>query len=262
MSCRDACFAHVFCYKFSNCLCLLLSYVKAVNMEGLHVNQTLDPLVIVKENRVESTGHQFKRYSYHFLHFFLKTLFSIVKCRGLGGGEHPRFALHLPSNQVFVFDGCMGEKGETAFYIPYLDETTTPFRLPEVGDPVVTGIKWLSKAVPCKNSVVSGCLFDMLLVDLKVRTLAQKVCLNCLFTYSSGPGFLLEQLIRTVICHILVFAQPIGKSKYERIRIFTAEEDLKIRRVWFDKKCLFLASEHDVDLKRVVEKVHYCSQGN
>jgi len=227
-------------------------------MEDLAVNQTTDPIVGVKENRVVVTGHQLKRYPAHFVCFFMRSLFSVVVCPNTCENPHPRFGLHLPSNQVVVFDGCEKEQG---YYIPYLNEKITPFRMPDVGDPVVMGIKWSSRKVPQKKEVIENCLLDSLIVDLKVRTLAQKVCLNCLFYYRSGPGLLLEQLLRTLIAHVLVFAQPLGKSKYDRIPVFTAEEELRIRRVWFNKNYLFLKTDQDQS-GRNVEAIHYCDQGN
>lgn len=227
-------------------------------MEDLAVNQTTDPIVGVKENRVVVFGHQLKRYPAHFVCFFVKSLFSVIVCPKTCENPHPRFGLHLPSNQVVVFEGCDKEQG---YYTPYLNEKITPFRMPDVGDPVIMGIKWASKRVPKKKEVVEGCLLDHLLVDLKVRTLAQKVCLNCLFRHKSGPGFFLEQILRTLIAHVLVFAQPLGKSKFDRIAVFTAEEELRIRRVWFDKNCLFLKTDQDQSGK-TVEAIHYCAQGN
>ena len=230
-------------------------------MESLNANSLTDPLVLVKDNRVESVDSQQKRRSYQFFHFFLKALLSFVQCPEAGGIKHPRLALHLPSNQVYVFETCFGDTGEKAIYIPYVDRVSRPFRTTQVGDSVIKGISWLSSGACAKGTTTPGCLFDALLVDLKVRALAQKVCLGCLFTYSTGPGFLFENLIRTLIAHILVFAQPLGKSKYERIRVFTAEEDLKIRRVWFDKKRLCLVQEYDSSDGRLKERIRYSNEG-
>ena len=241
--------------------CFHLSSSFAFAMESLNANSLTDPLVLVKDNRVESVDSQQKRRSYQFFHFFLKALLSFVQCPEAGGIKHPRLALHLPSNQVYVFETCFGDTGEKAIYIPYVDRVSRPFRTAQVGDTVIKGINWLSSGVCAKGTPTPGCLFDALLVDLKVRTLAQKVCLGCLFTYSTGPGFLFENLIRTLIAHILVFAQPLGKSKYERIRVFTAEEDLKIRRVWFDKKRLCLVQEYDSSDGRLKERIRYSNEG-
>lgn len=99
----------------------------------------------------------------------------------------------------------MGNAGEVFVYIPYLDETTTPFRVPEVGDPIISGIRWLSKTAPVKKATVNGCRFDALLVDLKVQTLAQKVCLSCLFTHSSGPA-------SYILCKLKHFAEALPSN--------------------------------------------------
>jgi len=209
------------------------------------INQYTDPELEIKDGKVFSNASTVTRLPSTSVTFF-GTLHSTVSCKPNNTCSHPKYGLHVPSNQPCVFDGH--KEGEVAFYIPYASRCTAPFRVPEVGDTLITGIKWNTRTPRDRQlAVKNSCVLDGFLTDLKIRSLDVKFCFECLFTHTSGPGRNLERCLRTIVFHILVQAKPIARSHYQRIRVFSYEDDLKIKRIWLDKDAMAVVPEYNDD---------------
>lgn len=151
--------------------------------------------------------------------------------------KHPMYGLFEEEKLPVIFDSH-DANGE-CFYSPFRGKATKPFRIPEVGDTLITGIQWNTKNVDeSKIGVSNSCMIDGFLTDLKLRSLDRDFCFECLFVHQAGPGRSLERCLRTLILHILVFAKPFFSHKYQQIRKFTVEQDLTIKRIWIEKDAL------------------------
>ena len=207
------------------------------------INQYTDPEVEVKDGKVTSCVPSVIRHNAATVTFF-PVLKTSVLCGLDNRCRHPKYGLHVPSNHPCVFDGH--KRGEPAYYLPFSSHCTAPFREPAVGDTLITGIKWNTRTPRDRQvAVTNSCMLDGFLTDLKIRSLDVKFCFECLFTHSSGPGRDLERCLRTIVFHILVQAKPIARSQYQRIRVFSYEDDLKIKRIWLDKDAMALVPQYN-----------------
>jgi hypothetical protein len=127
-------------------------------------------------------------------------------------------------------------RGEAAIYTYVREgEVRKPFRVPEPGDTLMSGIKWhTTRAGKQKAALVNSCGLDGFLTDLKLRSLDPRICFECLFRHEGTSGRNLENIIRTLISHIFVFAKSDTEKRYHQIRKFTKDQDLFLKRVWLD----------------------------
>jgi len=150
------------------------------------------------------------------------------------GGVHPRFAIWSLENQPMQFHSH--KRGEVAFYTPVRKgEIRKPFRIPASGDTLMSGIKWATtRPKEDKAGLVNSCGLDGFLTDLKLRALDIETCFECLFRHEGTSGRNLENILRTLISHIFVFARSEADQRFQQIRKFTKEQDLFLKRVWLD----------------------------
>lgn len=219
------------------------------------INQYSDPDMEVTKNKVISCKPQQMRYLEKSISL-LKMLAVAVVCT-LDGCRvgHCKYGLHVASNQPCVFDG---HDLEGVWYVPNVTKANRSLRIPADGDVLLTGIRWNTttprdQQMPIANS----CMIDGFLTDLKVRSLDPKFCFECLFTYDYGAGRDLEQCLRTLISHILVFAKPLAQSQYKRVRVFSYEDDLRIKRIWMDKDALQLVPQYNFRTGRYDQDLMY-----
>jgi len=150
------------------------------------------------------------------------------------GGFHPRFAIWSLENQPVQFQSH--RRGETAIYTYVRQgEVRKPFRVPEPGETLMSGVKWhTTRPKMEKAALMNSCGLDGFLTDLKLRSLDYNVCFECLFRHEGTSGRNLENILRTLISHIFVFAKSETGKLYQQIRKFTKEQDLFLKRVWLD----------------------------
>ena len=176
---------------------------------------------------------------------FFSALNILVVCKVCHRG-HFKYGLHVKSNQPCVLD--KHDEDDVVYYVPYLSKITQPLRTPAVGDTLISGIRWNTTTPRDRQvAVVNSCMLDGFLTDLKMRSLDVKFCFECLFNHPHGPGKNLERCLRTLISHITISARPITQAKYVRIRSFSYEEDLKVKRIWLDKETFQLVPEYNGD---------------
>ena len=219
------------------------------------VNQYEDPDMEVTKSRVVSCKPPAMRYLEKALTLF-KMLSIAVAC-GYEGCRtaHCKYGLHVASNQPCIFDV---HDQEGVWYRPSVTKVSKPLRIPAEGDVLLTGIRWNTrKPRDDQKPIINTCMIDGFLTDLKLRSLDPKFCFECLFTFTEGGGRDLEQCLRTLISHVIVYARPLAKSRYKRIRSFSFEEDLRIKRIWLDKQALLKVSVYDEDLNRYVYDLLY-----
>lgn len=200
------------------------------------VDQRVIDLTTKKEKKILSTK----------IKFFENVLFSTVICALANcSTSHPKYGVYVSDNLPVIFDSH--EEDDTIYYVPYRNRVIHPFRMPKVGDTLITGIRWNTvNPGPKKWGVTNSCMIDGFLTDLKLRSLDKDFCFECLFQHEGGPGRNLERCLRTLILHIIMFSKPIHRIGYQQIKKFSYEEDLKIKRIWMDKDCIKLVPIYDV----------------
>jgi len=210
------------------------------------VNEYIDPDVAVEGQQIVVAPPRSTRFLESSLKFF-NNLHATSKCRFEGCDvNHRKYALHVSSNQPCVFDE---HTEEGVYYLPYACKTSFTLRTPRSGDRLITGVQWFTINIPgqapSSPSVRNSCMIDGFLTDLKLRSLDRKFCFECLFMHTYGEGRTLERCLRSLVYHVLVFAKPIAQQKFVRIRKFSYEEDLKIKRIWLDKDNVWQESRYN-----------------
>lgn len=216
------------------------------------INEYTDPEVEIKGQRVVISPVKRDRRIQSFLIKFFHSLLTVVVC-GFNGCRvtHYKYGLHVDSNQPCVFHEHSAD--DKIYYIPYRNKCSLPFKEPQENEVLITGIRWLTPKIASKEVLVdNSCLIDSFLSDLKLRSLDKGFCFECMFLHKDGPGRLLERCLRTLIMHIITYAKPIHRSGFQRIRKFSYEEDVKIKRIWIDQDSLWLVPEYDS-----VSRSHY-----
>ena len=224
--------------------CCLSFKVSRESMSDECINQYFDSNVTIKGDKVVAVEPPKMRFIESAMTFF-STLCVVSYCHVCFKG-HFKYGLHVKSNLPCVLD--KHDEDGVVYYIPFSSKITQPLRIPAVGDTLINGIRWNTTTPRDKQvAVVNSCMLDGFLTDLKMRSLDVKFCFECLFNHASGAGKDLEQCLRTLISHITISARPITQSKYVRIRSFSYEEDLKVKRIWLDKDAFHLVPEYNSD---------------
>lgn len=210
------------------------------------VNEYIDPDVTVAGQQIVVATPRATRFPEGTLKFF-DSLHATTKCkRAICSVLHRKHALHIPTNQPCVFDE---HTEEGVFYLPTACKLNFTLRTPRTGDRLITGVQWSTADVSGQSqanpSVRNSCMIDGFLTDLKIRSLDRRFCFECLFMHTYGEGRTLERCLRSLVYHILVFARPIAQQRFVRIRKFSYEEDLKIKRIWLDKSNVWQESRYN-----------------
>lgn len=167
---------------------------------------------------------------------FFPTLFIFVDCFLPACRGHQKYGVVVDENVPVMFK--FHDFNEEPSYVAFKTIISKPIRVPLTGDVLINGIRWRYDPSTIINTV--QCIFDCLIAGLKFKSLAQKICFECLFRYTGGLGNNLERFIRTVIYHVIPFGRHLDRDFFRPIRMYERGMNLRFRRVyWEDKTKMF-----------------------